>query len=57
LQWQHDGGFGGSSENIHVDPSGVLRADCRQENGSLYPASINLNEKIANMDGKLYFHP
>jgi CVNH domain len=54
MVWRRNGHFGASCS--HPDLDGPrLRAMCKTRDGRIAPASINLGENIANIDGKLIY--
>lgn len=48
------GNFSGSSSNIRLEGTG-LEADCRKNDGTVVPSSIDLNTCVTNDDGSLRF--
>lgn len=46
--------FSLSSSNISIS-NGTLHASCRRVDGSYNQSSLNLNEKIGNIDGELKY--
>ncbi|MBH8577428.1 CVNH domain-containing protein [Nostocaceae cyanobacterium CENA369] len=48
-----DGRFSGSCANIGIEKGRILEAYCRKNNGGYTQTSINLNNYIANDEGKL----
>ena len=53
LRWAEDGKFYDSSKNTSLTDDVTLEADCRNVHGSYVSSTLNLDEKIANVDGKL----
>jgi hypothetical protein len=53
LEWRKDGAFGLSARNIAVGSNGVLTARCERMDGTEVLSCLDLNERIANNDGKL----
>ena len=50
--------FSQTCANIKLDDTGnniLLNANCKKRNGALIPASINLDQRIDNQDGRLVF--
>ena len=55
LDWALGGNFAASSSNLQFNGASTLQALCRTSSGSEVPASINLDDCIANVDGHLMF--
>jgi len=53
LDWALGGNFVASSSNLQFNGASTLQALCRTSSGSEVPASINLDDCIANVDGHL----
>jgi len=53
LEWRKDGAFGHTARDIAVGSNGVLTARCEKMDGTEVLSCLDLNERIANNDGKL----
>ena len=55
MRWQQNGRFGDSSKEIRLDTPPILTAKCRNKAGVYCDSSINLDDRIGNIDGELRF--
>ena len=53
LRWAHNGRFYDSSKDTSLIDGATLKADCRKIDGSYVNSTLNLDDKIANLNGKL----
>ncbi|XP_028416695.1 uncharacterized protein LOC114540885 [Dendronephthya gigantea] len=55
MVWRKGGNFWASSRNSSLTDPAILHAECRRIDGSYASSQIDLDQKIANIDGKLTF--
>ena len=53
LRWAHNGKFYDSSSDTSLIDGVTLKANCRKIDGSRVSSTLNLDEKIGNLNGKL----
>ena len=53
LRWAEDGKFYDTSKGTSLTDGVTLKAKCKNVDGSYVSSTLNLDEKIANVDGKL----
>ena len=58
LRWQRNGNFSASSRNCDLDRyrgNTILRCDTQRRNGTWTSSSVNLDDRIANINGTLRY--
>lgn len=55
LVWRVGGGFSGSCQESRIREVPLLGAICTRNDGSPNPSTLNLAERIANLDGLLKY--